>query len=286
MRHSLKVLLPGLLLVSCEKPARPGDRTDTFAPAASPERRTHKPRGQAPDAPSSPREIMETADRIEPPAARERTLANIAWNAIETDPGLAHEAFLRLPAESPEKIRLIQHYAMALAEGDVEAALEWAAGLSSELEISTANAQIALTLAETDPRRAANLLSESGIAGRELDVAVVQVMQRWAGKSVPEAAAWVTAFPPGAVREAGLKIISEQWLPRDAPAAFDWLGSLRDEGLRKDVLRAIEGLILQQPQDIGDEWLQHADALVRSELEQQRGQAIKDVGDNFPAPTR
>jgi hypothetical protein len=93
-----------------------------------------------------------------------------------------------------------------------------------------------LIISDTDPQRAANLLSESGIAGRTFDVAAVQVIQRWAAQSPSHAAEWVALFPPGAAREAGIKIIAEHWLARDAPAAIAWSDTLHDE-----VARAVKG---------------------------------------------
>ena len=282
MRSSLTLLSSGLLLVCCDKPASPDARKDTAAPTEPVARGGHAPRVQAAGTPAALQTILETALKIESPAAREKALADVAWNALEIDPELASKAFQQLPAGSTEKIRLIQHYAMRLAEHDPDEALTWAATAGSEREIAAANSQIALVLAETDPGRAANLLSESGAISHEFDVAVVQVVQRWAAQSPPDAAAWVVLFPPGAAREAGVKIITEQWLPRDAPAAFHWLETLQDERLRKETARAMEGVILQQPVDIRDRWLQHAGASIQSELEQQRENAIKDVGDNLP----
>ena len=281
-RRTLAFLCSCLLLVSCDKPVSSDVGKDADAPAESVARRRHAPREQAPGTPEALRTILETAVKIESPAAREKALADVAWNALEIDPELALDAFQQLPAGSTEKIRLIRHYAMRLAEQDPDEALAWAATLGSEQEVAVANAQIALLLAESDPRRAANLLSESGLVSRDFDVAVVQVVQRWAARSPPDAAAWVTIFPPGAAREAGIKIIAGQWLARDAPAAFDWLDALKDEGLRKETARAMEGVILQQPKDIREAWLQHADARIQSELELQREPAIKDVGDNLP----
>jgi pimeloyl-ACP methyl ester carboxylesterase len=173
---------------------------------------------------------------------------------------------------------------MRLAEQDPDEALAWAASLGTEEEIAAAKGQIALVLAETDPQRAAHLLSESGIAGREFDVAVVQVLQRWAAQAPPEAAAWAASFPLGAAREAGLNIIVAQWAQADAQAAFAWMSGLQDETVRKEVALAMEEALLQQPQNVRDAWLQHADANTRSELEQQREQAMKEVGDNVPPP--
>ncbi len=285
MPRYLSVLLLALCMVGCKKPAAAGDRENTSAHTASNERRVHRLRAPSPEALLPPREVMEAADKLESPAAREKALADVAWNAIESDPDLAHEAFERLPSDSTEKIRLIQHYAMTLAECDVDAALEWAAALGSNLEIAAAKAQIAIALAETDPSRAASLLSESGVVGREFDVAVVQVIQRWAGKSASEAAGWVADFPPGPVRVAGLSEIAGKWLPADPSAAFAWLGGLKDEQVRAETARALEGVILQQPSHIQKAWLEHAGAGIRAELDRQRPQAILDVGDNIPKPT-
>lgn len=106
--------------------------------------------------------------------------------------------------------------------------------------------------------------------------------QRWAAQAPAEVAVWVSMFPQSPAREAGVKIIAERWLPSDAPAAFAWMDSMKDEGLRQEVARAMEGVILQQPADIRAAWLQHADTKLQAELKQQRDAALKEVGDNIP----
>jgi hypothetical protein len=200
------------------------------------------------------------------PAASHRSRFE-TWNTIETDPALAHEAFQKLTAGSPEKIALIQHYALRLAEQDAEDALLWAEGLSTEHEIAAAKYHVALALAEADPERAANMLSESGIAGRDFDVALVQVIQSWANKSAPDAAAWVSMFPPGPAREASVQAIAQRWMASDSPAVFLWLESTKDSALRKETARAIAEVIDQQPPQTQEDWLKQASQSVRSELQ-------------------
>jgi len=282
IRRPLILLCFGLSLVGCDKPDSSDSGNEAAAAVAPRARGGHAPRDEVPDRPAALRTILEAAAKIELASVRDKALADIAWNALEIDPDLACEAFLQLPADSAEKIRLIRHYAMRLAERNPAEALAWAATLGTEQEIAAAKAQIAVAMAETDPHRAANLLSESGIAGRDFDVAVVQVLQRWAASSVQDAATWVVSFPSGAAREAGIKIIAGQWLPNDAPAAFAWYDGLQDPEIRIEAARAMEGVILQQPLEIRDEWLQHADSQIQSELAQQREEAMKDVGDNIP----
>ena len=227
---------------------------------------------------------LKSAESIQSPEAREKIIAEVAWNALEIDPELAREAFGQLPAGSSEKIRLAQHFAMRLAEQNPDEALAWAKSLDTEQEIAAASGQIALVLAETDPQRAANLLSESGIVGHEFDVAVVQVLQRWAAKSAPDAAAWTVSFPPGPARAAGISLIVSQWAQADAAAVFTWMDALQDEAVRKDAVFAMEKALLQQAQSVRDGWLQHADSQTRLELEAQRELAMEEVGDNVPPP--
>jgi hypothetical protein len=284
IRHFLILLCSCLLLVCCDKPARTDARKDESATTARKPGRGHAQRETNNAGPASLRSIYGAALAIESPETREKALADVAWSALETDPYLAHQAFLKLPADSPGKIRLIQHYAMRLAEQSPDEALAWAETLGTEQEIAAANGIIAVAIAETDPQRAANLLSETGIVGREFEVTLVQVIQRWAAQSPQEAGTWVSSFPVGAARAAGVRVIAGQWLQRDARAAFDWLGGMKDAELRKETARAMEGIILQQPRDIREAWLQHADASIHNELKQQLAPAIEDVGDNIPPP--
>lgn len=277
-------MCPGLLLVCCDKPGTSDTRTGDAQPAQRVPRSGHARRENPPAVREALRVALKTAESIESPAVREKALADVAWSALEIDPELAREAFQQLPADGTEKLRLIQHYAMRLAEHDPDEAIAWAATLGTELEIAQAYGHIALVLAESNPERAANLLSDTGLGGHGFDVVVVQVLQRWAARTPSAAAAWVALFPPGPAREAGIKIVVGKWLQADAQAAFSWLAALQDARVRKEAALGLELAIIQQPRDIRDTWLQHADDGLRSELEQQRPDAIREVGDNIPPP--
>lgn len=278
----LAFLCSGLCWVSCDKPEVETDHEKRAASTKSASHDRRVSRAKPLERPADFRTQLESAARIESPLLRNKALADVAWNAIEMDPDVAHEAFRRMPAESPEKIRLIQHYALRLAEQDPDEAVDWANTLETERETAAAMAHIALELAVDDPHRAANLLSESGIAGREFDVVLVQVIQRWASQSAPDAAAWVSSFPMGEARFAGIKAIMERWLPHDAPGAFEWLAGIPDGVLRDETVRTMQGVILQQPKETRENWLQEVNAGTRDELERQTAHAIADVGNNIP----
>jgi hypothetical protein len=200
------------------------------------------------------------------PEERDKLLAQVAWNAMELDPELAREAFESLMLESPDRIALIQHYAMRMADADPEEALKWAATLQSEREAAAARVRIALVLADADPARGANLLSEFGLANREFEVAVVQVLQRWSNKSPRDAAAWVAVFPAGEFRKAGVETVATGWLGSNPQAAFEWLTSLSDDAIRMEAGDAFAKSFLQQTPETREAWIGYADPQIREKL--------------------
>jgi hypothetical protein len=272
-----------LLLVSCDKSGSSNSPKGDHSAAPPVRRSGYAPRENPPTPRDELRKKLRTAASAASPEAREEIIAEVAWNALEIDPELARDAFLQLSADHPQKILLIQHFAMQLTEQNLDEALAWADTLASEREIAAAKGQIALVLAETDPPRAANLISESGIVGREFDVAVVQVLQRWVAKSAPDAAAWAGAFPPGSARTAGISIIVSQWAKADAKSAIAWMDSLEDKSVRMEAVLAMQETILQQPLEVRDAWLQYAGPEFLAELAHQREQAMKNVGNNVPS---
>jgi len=172
----------------------------------------------------------------------------------------------KLSDDSADKISLIQHFAMRMADEDVEAALQWASTLESEREVAAARVRIALVVADADPARAAGLLSEHGLANREFDVAVVQVLQHWGDKSPSDAAAWVSMFPPGDFRKEGIKTVVSQWTQDNPQAAFAWLAGQSDEGIRMEAGDALVERFLAEPVEIRETWLQYADPQIREKL--------------------
>ena len=278
------LIIPWLFLcfVGCDQRSDDSAESQEVARAGSSHRRGMPATDQPMQASSkSLRALLDEAETYED-IEREKALAAMAWEAIETDPETAHRAFASLSPASQEKRRLIQHYAMRLAEEDVDQAIAWAISLTNEKETSSALTHIAVALAEADPQRSASLLVEHGQPGHELDIAVVQVVQRWSARSTTDAAEWVSRFPSGDARQASVKVIVERWLPQDATAAFAWMVSMNDAGLRQETARAMEGVILQQPEETRSAWLREASESLQQELEQQREFALKDVAGHMP----
>jgi hypothetical protein len=281
--HLVPACILAGFLSACDKPSDAGiPDSGGQNPGPKTTRVDRPPRTDDPDLRADRRATFDKARKIGNPEQREQAIARIAWDALELDPDLAREAFQQLAAESEEKIRLIQHFAMTLAEENVDEALKWADALGSEKEIAAARCQIALVLADTDPERAAGLLSESAIAGREFDVAVVQVLQHWAASNPPAAAAWVAMFPPGASREAGIKAVISPWLESDVPAVFSWIGKLGDETLRAEASAAMAGLLMEQTDAVRAGWLRHASPGIRAAIEQ----TMKEADLTDPPPSK
>ncbi len=273
-RHSLFCSL-AFLLSSCDKPkeiATVPEQADT-PPRVT---KTVRPARTNPQStPEELREIFKKAEKIESPQERNHALEEVVWDAMELDPQLASEGFLKITPGSEEKNRLIQHYAMRLAEQSLDEGIKWAATLHGEKEQSLAYDSIALVLAETEPERAAQMLSESGVAGRDFDVAVVQVLQHWAALAPEGAAGWVVLFDAGEGRSAGLKAVVGTWSRSDPQAALTWLGNLQNPAIHQEAVNGMAETILEMPEGSQDEMLRLATPEIRSRFEILKTQAAE-----------
>lgn len=254
------------LLASCDK--RPGEAANGDelknqpGPAVTKNRRL--PQQEAPDPDETFQKSLTAARLIVAEDERNQAFATLVWNLADTDPARALLGLAEIPKDAGERSPLIQHLAMRFAEHDLDAAIQWAETLENPEEKSAALGKIALVLAETDPVRAAGLISESGIAGRDLDVAVVEVIQRWSAISPPDAAAWVTLFDPGEARSAGLQSVLGAWAEKDTQAALKWISTLENEVLIDDARKAMVEAALQQTDEVQDEWMQRAGPEIRA----------------------
>jgi hypothetical protein len=264
MKRLLVLIGFGLSLVSCDKPN--SSNSNESGSDKSPVGSKYEIRRKPADSVAELRTQLDAAQKRKSLSERQKALAEVAWNAIEIEPWIAREAFEKLFTESPERLRLIQHYAMRLAEADPVKAQEWAKTMETERETAVALGQIAIQIAEDDPHSAAKLIADSNLTANELDTVVVQVIQRWVGKSESDAASWVVLFSPGAARGAGIKVIVERWLPRDSVAAFDWLNSIQDPALRKEATAAMRNVISHQSPEIREAWLSNVRDEIRIEI--------------------
>ncbi len=263
IRRQSFLLLGFLLFAACDKPRESGAE---HASDASP-RETKRVRPTVDPADEetavAPGEALQRADSLSSKEEREKALSQVAWDTLETDPDVCLKAFSKLAVDGTERIRLIQHFAMRRAEENPDGAMRWVETLGSEKEMSAARCQIALVLAEDDPLKAANLLSDSGVEGREFDVALVQVIQRWAEKSPDEAAAWAVNFQPGEARSASIREIVSRWIEKDPAAVFSWKSGLTDPSIRQEITAALVEAAVGEPGDAKPKWLDAADEETR-----------------------
>lgn len=271
-RHILPSL--GLLLISCDKPK---ENSAVAENETSPSRITKSIRTPLNDeltvTPTQLREALKQAAEITTPKERDQALQEIIWDALELDPELARQGFKQLTSGSPERNQLIQHFALRLAEASFEQAVEWATTLENDQEKSLAYDNIALVLAESEPEKAAQMLSESGVAGRDFDIAIVQVVQRWAANSPTDAAAWVSLFNDSEVRRAGLKAIVTTWSSIDPQATMAWLGTLQNPSIHQDASAGMAETILELPDSRQDELLRLATPEIRASFEKLKVEA-------------
>lgn len=197
----------------------------------------------------------------------DRALAELAWELIDEDPGLAEKAIKLLPADHPDRLRLLQHFALRLAESDPGAACAWASALESDDDRSLVCGRIAVVIAEKDPEKAAEVLSETGLAGRDFEVSVVEVLQRWSAVDAVASMRWVVQFPAGRLREESLRTVMGRWLETDAPAAVTWLESIGDPSLKPEAERAIGEAMKGMDSESREKAMENLGPAVRARIE-------------------
>jgi hypothetical protein len=265
-----------IVMAGCEKPAMtsaPGEKE------TSPPRETKSVRHESSDPTvtrSSLRVSLDQALENVSSESRDEALNDVIEDAFAVDTELAQEAFKQLSAKGDERNMLIEHFAMRFSENDPDAAAQWARSLETDEERSLAFGNIALVLSEKNPEAAAKLLSDSGVASRDFDVSVVQVVQRWSEKSPENAAAWVVRFDPGEAREAGLKAISSSWLEQDVKAAFGWIAGLQDPAIREEAISGMAESILELPDSDQAEILRNVSPDIRDRFEKLKAQADEE----------
>lgn len=256
-----------LLLTSCDEPKKVTEvaeknlTTPRHTKSARSTSGEPLPHSEPPDSAVTP-----PAESLTP-EERNRALAAVVWDTIDTDPDLALKTFQQLTPGSEDRNHLLGHFAMRLAAQDADGAIRWANALTTDEEKPLALGKIALVLSEKEPQRAAQLLSESGIPGRDFDAAAVQVAQRWATTSPADAAAWVALFSPGEARSAGLAEVVSVWLTQNPTEAFAWIPSLPDPLVRQEAELGAAQFIFDEPTSSQEGFLKVATAGTLSQLE-------------------
>lgn len=156
------------------------------------------------------------------PAAREKAMAQVAWDAIDVDRQIAQQAFAELTRGSEESRKLVAHFAMRMAEDNPETALAWARNLEQAEERNDALGCIAAVIAEKDPNQAIDLATGEVEEGPMRNRAMVQVAQRWAQKDPAKAGKWVASLPEGSARRGALINLAKTWSNSDAAAFANW----------------------------------------------------------------
>lgn len=257
-----------LLLTACDKSTAPDHKPSHQENSVSRVTKSLRtPEEASPAQRSAPRESLEKALLLPTPDARNQALSAVIWDSLEDDLDLAQEAFKNLSAGSEEKNAVIKHFSMRLAEQNPDAAAKWARSLGTTEEQSLAFGKIALVLSATNPEAAAKLLSDSGVASHDFDVAVVEVIQRWATQSPANAAAWVTQFEPGEARSAGLKEVASAWMDQDIKATISWINSLQDPTIKDEAITGMALTILEFPDSRQGELLGLTSPEVRNRFE-------------------
>ena len=163
------------------------------------------------------------ADSVQSPLSDSLRAAAIA--ALARDDVESAKARASVAPPGPQRDLMVQGVATALAEGDPDAAIEWLKGLSPP--VPNAMRSVALSLIQTDPARALDLLTENSL-GMESTLALSMLVS--AGAQDPETIPDIAEHlldRGDAQSNAALRNLVSGWMQRDPETALDWVLSRR-----------------------------------------------------------
>jgi hypothetical protein len=168
-------------------------------------------------------------------------LIEVGFEAARMHPRRAVDLAARMP---PEKLRdeLLVHAVRQWASVDASVAGAWASELpESQLRQEVLSA-VAVSLSSQDGRKAAGLVAQAMVTGKEQVDASILVARNWGARQPEEAAEWISLFPDSLVREEALRGLVAGWSGRSTKAMLAWVDSLPDSPLREEALAVIGSL--------------------------------------------
>jgi hypothetical protein len=152
----------------------------------------------------------------------ERVVRQVAYEASRTNPVEALGLAVDLPSGNTRD-NLIIHACLLWAGTDGEGAAEWAGQIEDRLLRERALAAVATSWAERNPYDAACLAADSLPEGRQQNLAVTAIVERWAQKEPAKAAEWVRGFEEAPLKTTAMNALLAVWASNDPAAMRAWL---------------------------------------------------------------
>jgi len=175
---------------------------------------------------NDPTNAMKWAGSLADNAARCQALATVAGEAVRSQPLMALQIAIDLPA-GEQRDDLIQRGARQWASTDVDRAVAWVSQIpTGDLRNQTLSG-VAIVWSASEPVAAATWALHELPPGRLLDDTVISIVQRWAQQKPEDAAAWVEQFPSGSLQATAVANVSAIWHLQDGASADAWRESLK-----------------------------------------------------------
>lgn len=172
------------------------------------------------------------------PAKRDEALAVIVVEAAATRPA---EAVKWAAAIGDAKTRgeALGFAAAQLAVSDPGAVFDLLAGEGEDPAVRVAVEKMALpALAEVDPVRVAEWLSDGKASPAVVPHAVVTTVQRWVQQDAPAAAEWVASFQDEQLLKAAVEPLVGLWAKQGGEGLEGWIGRLPAGAVRDEACAA------------------------------------------------
>ena len=186
--------------------------------------------------------------------ARDEALSVIAVETAVRDParGLKWAEGIADPKLRGESIGFA---AAQWAAVDADAVFGWLGrGGEDEAVRTMIERAVFPALAEVDPVRVAEWLSEGKVAPQAMDAAVAATVQRWTQRDAPAAAEWVASFADERLLKAAVEPLVSLWARQYRAGVARWIEGLPAGVAREEACAAYAGALAVTAPEEAKEW--------------------------------
>jgi hypothetical protein len=223
---------------------------------------------------SSLDEAINWARGIPDSEQKHETLLTLAGEAVRSNPALA----LQLADEIPSNLKKEDLISRALADWaatDPKAAAARVLAIQPGDNRNEAVLRVTTVWAESDPSSAGAFAVEQMSPGKTQDDAVIGIIQRWTQQDPEQAAAWLEAFPTGALRDTAVTELVKLWADKDSKGLSGWLKEL-PKGTEQDL--ALSAYVLKLASQHPEQAVESAKAITADAV---RTQNLESIGESW-----
>lgn len=143
------------------------------------------------------------------PTERDTVVSYVSFEVAKTDPARAVKVLSDTNINAERREIMIENLAQQWARRDLQPLADWIASMPPGPDRDSLFARIANSMAQSDPAKAAEMVSKNIAPGPVQDQAVLNILRQWAWMNPGAATEWVKLFPRNEFYDVAMREIND-----------------------------------------------------------------------------